>query len=359
MTKTYAPPTEMELELIVNKATSLGVISPDDSHLEWLKALTMIKRSGCASARDVALRWSQESDKFDPNSFRSTWNRIKDQGSKTIASLIYEIKQRDPNFRVSQRELTPAEKREWAIARAAAEKEAAAKEAKEARSRQYLLDSILKRLSSDLTNVIKYYVNRKIYGNIRPGNIYWSDNLKTLIPGKIREYQTLSGQVALFTDVNGNVKGLHQTFIDPVTGQKVRNVRGESKIIRKGSSDLVGSAIRMNESPTGVYILSEGIENGLAAMKVYDSPMLGVYAAGSAANLPSVEFPPHARLVFIFADTGKDGEQYALNAQENFRNKGLTAFVVFPEMRDLDWNDLLMEFDDGHQRFPALNSFLG
>lgn len=328
------------------------------SHREWLWVLTCLKGSN-PEAQEVAKEWSQMAEeKFDSYTFNATWRGIKpgtdSNGGVGIGSLIYEAKQR--GYEHQAKEWTPEEKAEFARKQAEVRRREAKAEAERKRVAKYIIAKIGETCSSDLTKLVPYYQNRGIYGSIRPLNVYWSESLKVKRPDGT--YQVLSGQVAPFTDVFGNVQGVHMTFIKD--GVKVQNFKGKDKNMMKGPIGIAdtGSAIRLNESQSGIYVLSEGIENGLSALKVYENPDLGAYAAGSASIMPSVVFPGHTRLVLIFADWGKDGEGYAHKTQASLAARGIRSFVLFPPdpEKRMDWNDMLQAY--GPSVFPALGSFV-
>lgn len=328
------------------------------SHAQWFWVLSCLK--GCSpDAKEAARTWSEEGSSFNLESFNASWAGARastgNDGRASIGSLIYVAQQR--GYEHTTREWSEEEKREYAKRQEAAQKREAAALAKKRQTAAYILKQIESTATSDLTMLIPYFQNRGIYGSIRPNNVYWSNCLKVKRPGQARQYQELTGQLIPFTDVNGKVQGVHQTFIN--NGQKAKDFTGESKRMFKGPDGITqtGSALRLKESDMGVYIVAEGVENTWSAACVYEGLDIGNYAAGAASYMPSIQFPAHTKLVYIFADHGIDGEKFAYKAKEEYEKRGITAFVVFPPEKDKDWNDMLVT--RGPSSFPALDSFLG
>ncbi|WP_052481023.1 PriCT-2 domain-containing protein [Gilvimarinus agarilyticus] len=107
---------------------ALQFIDADCSRDDWVQVGMAIK-SEFADAFDVFDAWSQNADSYKPRDCLATWKSIKASGGVGIGTLFKQAMGR--GFEFDKRELTDAEKREFAIEREARAKKRAEVEARE------------------------------------------------------------------------------------------------------------------------------------------------------------------------------------------------------------------------------------
>ena len=101
-------------------------------------------------------------------------------------------------------------------------------------------------------------------------------------------------------------------------------------------------AVRLG--PAGPVLgIAEGIETGLSAMQLFDTP---VWCSLSAARLHLLWLPPEVVEVHLFSDNGERGHKAAERAARVYQAQGRRVVVRFPPERFQDFNDLLRDFHD-------------
>lgn len=119
---------------------------------------------------------------------------------------------------------------------------------------------------------------------------------------------------------------------------------------KKTLGRLGDAAVRL--APAGrVLGLAEGVETGLAAMRLFRLPVWVVgglsrlgYPAhdGRPERVPSIWLPPEVEELVIFGDNGEIGHRVADFASDWWSRRGLRAEAVYPRERFSDFNDQLM-----------------
>ena len=71
---------------------ALSYLSPDCDRSEWVRYLMAIKSAEGDAGRDIAEQWSAQSDKYNPQAFKSTWASIQADGGITPATVYFEAK---------------------------------------------------------------------------------------------------------------------------------------------------------------------------------------------------------------------------------------------------------------------------
>jgi hypothetical protein len=148
--------------------------------------------------------------------------------------------------------------------------------------------------------------------------------------------------LASVQQLNGTVVALHRTYL-ATDGPGKAPVDAPKKLtpsIALGATR--GAAIRL--APAGTTLaLAEGIETALAVIEATGTP---TWATVSAAGMKTVELPPHAREVELWADhdAGDAGQKAAEDAAARFVREGRTVTILMPSASDTDWLDLLREF---------------
>lgn len=78
--------------------TALNHIDAGSSRDEWYKMLCAVKAELSDAGRDIAMAWSQKSDKFNQRDFDFTWRKINVYGKTKIGTLIAEAQKNGFEF---------------------------------------------------------------------------------------------------------------------------------------------------------------------------------------------------------------------------------------------------------------------
>jgi hypothetical protein len=146
------------------------------------------------------------------------------------------------------------------------------------------------------------------------------------------------GMVALVERHDGELLGLHRTFVTP-RGQKA--IRGERDRMALALDSLSGGAVRLAPAAEEMAV-GEGIETSLSYMQLFGIP---TWATLSTSGLRSVVLPPLplARVVHIAMDldANRAGEIAARAAAKRFEAEGRDVRFDRPAVDCKDFNDMV------------------
>ena len=161
----------------------------------------------------------------------------------------------------------------------------------------------------------------------------------------------LAAMLAAITTPDGQLRGLHQTYLQPdgaggwrklaVTHPETGETLPVKKMRARFSGSLKGAAVHLAApDEQGRLIVAEGIESALAASALFGLPAA---AALSAHGMAVFEWPPETRELFIAADN--DGNGTGIQAAEKLARRallaGIKANIWQPEQTDTDALDEL------------------
>lgn len=140
--------------------------------------------------------------------------------------------------------------------------------------------------------------------------------------------------LAKVTDVDGQLTGLHRTWIDPATA-------GKAPVIppRKAMGHLLGNGVRIGTA-TDMLAAGEGLETMLALRRAL--PFLPIVAALSASHLAALVLPAALRRLYIAADQDAAGLAATDTLAARAAAEGIEAIRLLP--RRSDFNDDLIAF---------------
>jgi hypothetical protein len=145
--------------------------------------------------------------------------------------------------------------------------------------------------------------------------------------------------VAPVVNINGELTGIHATFLNP-NGRGKADF-GHPEFQRECRGVIRGRAIRLAEhAPDRELIIGEGVETVLSAMEIFGLPgWSAIYAGG----LKTIELPPVVRHIVIAADNDASltGQRNALTAYERWRSEGRSVCIKCPPVVGNDFNDVL------------------
>lgn len=159
-----------------------------------------------------------------------------------------------------------------------------------------------------------------------------------------RYYPAMVGAV---TDATNNRIGLHRTWLDPQTGDKIPGDKETPNKMMLGRTQ--GGAVRLAPFHGGALGVCEGIETGFSAMQLFAADRLPVWAALSTSGLRAFQLPPGVTRLVIFADHDppdrrgiRPGDEAANYLMERINKEypGICVEILFPPNGLKDFNDL-------------------
>ncbi len=145
--------------------------------------------------------------------------------------------------------------------------------------------------------------------------------------------------LAKVTDGQGNLTGIHRTWLDPVTARKA-----PLDPPRKAMGNLLGHGVRIG-TVTDILAAGEGLESTLSVRMAL--PNLPIIAALSANHLAALILPTGLRRLYIAADADEAGAMAAANLAERASAVGVETIRLSPlgsdfndDLRKIGRNDL-------------------
>jgi hypothetical protein len=132
--------------------------------------------------------------------------------------------------------------------------------------------------------------------------------------------QRLPALVAAVTENNGEITGIHRTFLDPTRKDKAR-----VSSPRRSLGVILGHGVRFGKIDD-VAVVGEGIETVLSLKSAL--PELPMVAALSAAHLAAWEFPGALRRLFVACDNDVPGRSAGRRLLVRAEARGVDAVMV-------------------------------
>lgn len=153
-------------------------------------------------------------------------------------------------------------------------------------------------------------------------------------PDKHAPTETWPAMIAAVTDLDGEITGVHRTWLDP-------SGLGKAPIDtpRRAIGDLLGNAVRFGVAED-VMAAGEGIETVLSLRGVV--PTMPMAAALSAAHLGAILFPARLRRLYIVRDNDPAGDGALAILIDRTQAAGIEAIALSP--RGGDFNEDLRQF---------------
>ncbi|MDF0602157.1 toprim domain-containing protein [Psychromarinibacter sp. C21-152] len=150
-----------------------------------------------------------------------------------------------------------------------------------------------------------------------PHCYYWREGQpKETLP------ETWPALLAKVTDGNGNLTGIHRTWLDPATARKA-----PLDPPRKAMGNLLGHGVRIGAA-TDILAAGEGLESTLSLRMAL--PDLPVIAALSANHLAALILPAGLRRLYIAADADEAGAMAADKLTERADAVGIETVRLSP-----------------------------
>ncbi|MBJ7533246.1 toprim domain-containing protein [Rhodomicrobium vannielii ATCC 17100] len=155
-----------------------------------------------------------------------------------------------------------------------------------------------------------------------------------------REPRPLPALIARVTDLEGQLTGVHRTWLRPDGSGKA-----DLPEPRKALGDLSGHGVRFGEAEA-VLAAGEGLETMLALRCVF--PDLPMVAALSAAHLGALLLPETLKRLYIACDHDRAGLDAGLALAIRAHQQGIAARLLVPTAKD--FNDDLKALGAGPLR---------
>jgi putative DNA primase/helicase len=149
--------------------------------------------------------------------------------------------------------------------------------------------------------------------------------------------------VALVRLHDGTELTTHQTFLEEDGSAKARILGDKVRLFPKGGRTDGGGIWFGVVDPKREFIVAEGVESALSAMRIYGAP--AGCAALSAGGIARLILPPGARRVRIFADHDplNQGLAAAVLARARWRVEGREVAITRARQVGWDANDVWMK----------------
>lgn len=152
--------------------------------------------------------------------------------------------------------------------------------------------------------------------------------------------ETWPAMIAAVTDLDGNLTGVHRTWLAP-------DGRGKAPVEhpRRALGELRGHAVRFGVA-SDVLAAGEGIETVLSLRQVL--PDLPLAACLSSTNLAALIFPPLLRRLYVLRDDDPAGDQAVAVLDARATEAGIEMIALSPRLGD--FNDDLRALGRGALR---------
>ncbi|OSI72283.1 DNA primase [Bradyrhizobium canariense] len=145
--------------------------------------------------------------------------------------------------------------------------------------------------------------------------------------------ETWPAMIARVTDLDGQVTGVHRTWLDPDGFDRVRLGKAPIDTPRRAMGDLLGNAVRFGVVDD-VLAAGEGIETMLSLR--YVLPTLPMAAALSANHLSAMLLPSGLRRLYIARDADAAGDVVQAILRQRAADAGIEAIALSPRLGDFN-----------------------
>jgi hypothetical protein len=154
--------------------------------------------------------------------------------------------------------------------------------------------------------------------------------------------ETWPAMIASVTDLDGQLTGVHRTWLDPEGFSETTLGKAPIDTPRRAMGDLLGHAVRFGAADD-VMAGGEGIETILSLRCVL--PTMPMIAALSAAHLAAILFPATLRRLYVARDDDPAGSAARDSLIDRARQAGIDAVALSPELADFNDDLRLLGID--------------
>ncbi|MEY9537885.1 hypothetical protein ABIE85_000945 [Bradyrhizobium diazoefficiens] len=145
--------------------------------------------------------------------------------------------------------------------------------------------------------------------------------------------ETWPAMIACVTDLDGQITGVHRTWLDPDGFDRVRLGKAPVDTPRRAMGNLLGNAVRFGVADD-VLAAGEGIETMLSLR--YVLPTLPMAAALSANHLSAMLLPPGLRRLYIARDADAAGDTVQAVLTQRAEDAGIEVIPLSPQLGDFN-----------------------
>ncbi|MCJ9700835.1 toprim domain-containing protein [Bradyrhizobium sp. SHOUNA76] len=145
--------------------------------------------------------------------------------------------------------------------------------------------------------------------------------------------ETWPTMIACVTDLDGQVTGVHRTWLDPDGFDRIRLGKAPVGTPRRAMGGLLGNAVRFG-AVDDVLAAGEGIETMLSIRCVL--PTMPMAAALSANHLSAIMLPSSLRRLYIARDADAAGDAVQDILTQRATDLGIEAIALSPRLGDFN-----------------------
>jgi Toprim domain len=146
--------------------------------------------------------------------------------------------------------------------------------------------------------------------------------------------ETWPAMIACVTDLDGQITGVHRTWLDPDGFDRIRLGKAPVDTPRRAMGDLLGNAVRFGASDDDVLVAGEGVETMLSLRCAL--PTLPMAAALSANHLSALLLSSSLRRLYIARDADAAGDAVQTVLSQRVREASIEAFPLSPRLGDFN-----------------------
>ena len=155
--------------------------------------------------------------------------------------------------------------------------------------------------------------------------------------------ETWPAMIASVTDLDGQITGVHRTWLDPHGFDPIRLGKAPVDTPRRAMGDLLGNAVRFGAPDDDVLLAGEGIETMLSLRCAL--PTLPMAAALSANHLAAMLLSSSLRRLYIARDADAAGDMVQAVLLNRAQAAGIEAIPLSPRLGDFNEDMLVFGLD--------------
>jgi hypothetical protein len=146
--------------------------------------------------------------------------------------------------------------------------------------------------------------------------------------------ETWPAMIACVTDLDGQITGVHRTWLDPDGFDRIRLGKAPVDTPRRAMGDLRGNAVRFGAPDDDVLVAGEGVETMLSLRCAL--PTLPIAAALSANHISALLLSSSLRRLYIARDADAAGDAVQSVLSQRVREAGIEAVPLSPRLGDFN-----------------------
>jgi hypothetical protein len=182
--------------------------------------------------------------------------------------------------------------------------------------------------------IVETYLRRRGIANVYHGGSLRFHPRCYYRPDDHLPTETWPAMIACVTDLDGQITGVHRTWLDPDGFDRVRLGKAPIDTPRRAMGDLLGNAVRFGTGEDDVLVAGEGIETMLSLRCAL--PTLSMAAALSANHLSAMLLSSSLRRLYIARDADAAGDVVQAILSNRAQAAGIEAIPLSPRLGDFN-----------------------